>query len=107
MKFDEIPGHGEVKKILRGMVYNKRIPHALLFLGEEGGGNLPMAFAFAQFIFCENKTEKDSCGHCASCSKVTRLEHADLHFSFPSIVPRSGVKAMSRHYIGEIGRAHV
>jgi DNA polymerase-3 subunit delta' len=77
------------------------LPHALLINGHEGTGGLPLALALAQFIFCENKTENDSCGHCAGCSKVTRLEHADLHFSFPSIVPRSGVKAMSRHYIGE------
>ena len=83
MRFDEIPGHGEVKKILRGMVYNKRIPHALLFLGEEGGGNLPMAFAFAQFIFCERKAENDSCGECRQCLRLKKLEHPDLHLVFP------------------------
>jgi DNA polymerase III subunit delta' len=83
MKFDEIPGHGEVKTILRGMVKNKRIPHALLFHGEEGNGNLPMAFTFAQFIFCEKRSNEDSCGECRQCLRLKKLEHPDLHLVFP------------------------
>lgn len=58
-----------------------------------------MALALAQYIFCENKSEFDSCGKCAGCSKTSKLEHADLHISFPSIPPKAGTKAMSRHYI--------
>lgn len=42
-----------------------------------------MALAFAQYIFCENKSENDSCGQCSSCQKVRKLIHPDLHFSFP------------------------
>ena len=69
--------------------------------GSEGTGGLPMGLALAQFIFCENKSEHDSCGKCPGCSKAAKLEHADLHVSFPSIPPKSGTKAMSRHYIQE------
>ncbi len=76
-------------------------PHALLFTGAEGTGGLPLALATAQYIFCENKTETDSCGKCAGCSKAARLEHADLHFSFPSISGKSGVKANSRLFMQE------
>jgi len=39
MKLSEITGHEEVKLRLRGMVQNKRIPHALLMNGAEGSGN--------------------------------------------------------------------
>ena len=76
-------------------------PHALMITGAEGTGGLPIALALAQYIFCENKTATDSCGKCAGCSKASRLEHADLHLSFPSIPPNSSTKAMSRHYIQE------
>lgn len=34
------------------MVHHNRLSHALLFLGKEGSGALPMALAFAQFIAC-------------------------------------------------------
>lgn len=101
MLFSNVVGQQPAKDGLLTMWRNNVLPHALLINGHEGTGGLPMALALAQFIFCENKTENDSCGHCAGCSKVTRLEHADLHFSFPTIVPKPGVRAMSRHYIGE------
>jgi DNA polymerase-3 subunit delta' len=60
-----------------------RIPHAQLFTGPEGSGKLPLAIAYAQYINCENKQEKDACGECPSCRKVQQLAHPDLHFSFP------------------------
>lgn len=80
---------------------NNTFPHALLITGAEGTGGLPMAIAVAQYVFCENKTETDSCGKCAGCSKVARLEHADLHLSFPTISPKSGTKPHSNLYMQE------
>jgi DNA polymerase III subunit delta' len=83
MKFEEIPGHYDIKNTLRSMVSNRRIPHALLFSGEEGCGHLPTAVAFIQYIFCENKSAEDSCGKCRQCSRISKLEHPDLHLVFP------------------------
>ncbi len=76
-------------------------PHALLITGSEGTGGLPLALALAQYIFCEQKNGNDSCGVCAGCSKAARLEHADLHLSFPSISHKSGHKPRSRDHIQE------
>lgn len=73
-------------------------PHALMLIGSEGTGGLPMALALAQYVFCENKSATDSCGHCPNCGKVAKLEHADLHLSFPSIPPKPGSKALSKHF---------
>src|SRR5690606_3235723 len=81
--------------------HTNHLPHALLLLGKEGTGGLPLALAFAQYIFCEQKQEGDSCGLCASCRKAQKLEHADIHISFPAIIPKTGAKALSRHYIKE------
>lgn len=83
------------------MWHANSFPHALLITGAEGTGGLPMALALAQFVFCEQKTATDSCGKCAGCSKAARLEHADLHFSFPSISHKQGTKAKSRMHMKE------
>lgn len=80
---------------------NNSFPHALLITGAEGTGGLPLALALTQYIFCENKSEFDSCGKCAGCSKTGRLEHADLHLSFPSISHKSGQKPMSKMHMQE------
>jgi DNA polymerase-3 subunit delta' len=99
--FSNVVGQQGAKSGLFKMWNNNVFPHALLIIGAEGTGGLPLALAVAQYIFCENKGETDSCGKCAGCSKAARLEHADLHLSFPSIPPKSGSKAMSRHYVQE------
>ena len=101
MLFSNVVGQQAAKEGLLKMWHNNVFPHALLISGEEGTGGLPMALALAQYIFCENKTASDACGKCAGCSKAAKLEHADLHMSFPSIPPKPGVKAMSRLFITE------
>lgn len=83
------------------MLHGQHLPHALLLVGAEGTGALPLALAFAQYIFCKNRTEDDACGVCPDCSKVSRLEHADLHISFPALKPKPNTAALSRHYIQE------
>lgn len=114
MQFKNIIGQQQVKRQLTDLVLRNRLSHALLFLGKEGSGALPMAIAFAQYILCEKvnpKTQQkngaslfgieepepavayleDSCGACASCNKVNQLIHPDLHFSYPAL------KRDSRH----------
>lgn len=85
MLFREIPGRQEVKERLIRSVQHQKISHAQLFSASEGIGGLAMAIAYAQYISCENRADKDSCGACASCGKYARLIHPDLHFSFPFI----------------------
>ena len=101
MRFIDVPGQQAAKEGLLKMWHNDVFPHALLLIGSEGVGGLPMGLALAQFIFCTNKTETDSCGVCVSCSKLSRLEHADIHMSFPTVPPKAGVKGTSRIYIQE------
>jgi DNA polymerase III subunit delta' len=86
VQFKDVIGQGEVKAFLLDEVKNNRISHAQLFSGKAGYGGLPLALAFATYVFCEQKTERDSCGQCASCQKVKNLQHPDLHFSFPTVL---------------------
>jgi DNA polymerase-3 subunit delta' len=67
------------------MADSERIPHALLLLGMSGSGDLALAVAFAQYALCQNKQDGDACGQCNQCSKVEKLVHPDLHFSFPTV----------------------
>lgn len=83
MKFSEIYGQEDVKTSLVSAAGKGRIPHAQMFIGNEGSNALPIAIAYAQYVSCENKSEHDSCGICPSCVKYAQLIHPDLHLSFP------------------------
>jgi len=83
MLYKQIVGQSEAKSRLLKMVKEERVPHALLFPGKEGCGNLPAALAFAQHLYCTNKKEDGACGECNSCNKVSKLIHPDLHLVFP------------------------
>jgi DNA polymerase-3 subunit delta' len=85
MRFSEVIGHAELKEHLINEINQEKVSHAQLFLGKPGYGTLPMALAFVQFLFCENKQASDSCGECSSCRKVATLQHPDFHFSFPTV----------------------
>lgn len=54
MQFKEVIGQAALKENLINMLQQNRLSHALLFLGKEGSGALPVAYAFAQYIVCEN-----------------------------------------------------
>jgi len=101
MRFTDVAGQTAAKKALIQMWQGGRMPHALLLLGREGTGGLALALAFAQYVLCERKEDADSCGLCANCQKTQRLEHADLHLSFPSFRPKPEKPAKSSNFIRE------
>jgi len=103
MSFNSVIGQDQVKRRLVEMVRLNRLSHALLFLGQEGSGALPMAFAFAQYIVCEKAdgTQSDGCGVCASCVKASKLIHPDIHYSYPVIPKKPGDKPVSTDYSQE------
>lgn len=89
MQFKDVVGQKELKHHLIQEVLNDKISHAQLFLGAPGHGGLPLALAFVQYLFCENRSAQDSCNRCPSCLKVAELQHPDLHFSFPIVQAES------------------
>lgn len=50
MLFADIIGQEEVKNHLIQLLNQNRLSHALLFLGKEGSGALPLALAFAEYV---------------------------------------------------------
>ena len=122
MLFKDVIGQQRVKKQLSEMVEQSRLSHALLFLGKEGSGALPLALAFAQYVVslpAASPVVEDLFGgmtalevvpsfispeDIASQSSFQRAEqliHPDLHFSFPVIPKKSGDKPTSSQYISE------
>ena len=102
MLFKEVLGQEKIKKEFLHSIREGRIPHAQLFLGSKGSGNLALALAFAQYVSCTNKQEEDSCGVCASCVKHNKFAHPDLHFVFP-VATTASVKSkpVSKNFLAE------
>ncbi|MCU0451287.1 MAG: DNA polymerase III subunit delta [Bernardetiaceae bacterium] len=90
MLFADIPGLDEVKATLVRAVHTDHVAHAQLFLSPPGGGGLALALAYATFVNCEGRadTDAEACGTCASCYKMGKLIHPDLHFVFPTAVTK-------------------
>lgn len=128
MQFTNIIGQEEVKQQMAELVQHNRLSHALLFLGKEGSGVLPLAIAFAQYIVCEKVNGKniaaqtepslfgdaepptpnpklepqtDSCGVCSACLKSQQLVHPDIHFSYPTVTKKAGEKPIATDFITE------
>ena len=83
MRFADIQGNDELVRAFVGMVDSGRVPHAIMLHEDDGGGGVPIALAFLQYLFCKNRAEGDSCGACPSCNKVAKLIHPDIHFIYP------------------------
>jgi len=78
LNFDKIIGQTHVVNHLKQTVDNGRISHAQLFVGKEGSGILPAAIAYAGYLISKNHKTPEIC-----MQKCAKLQHPDLHFSFP------------------------
>lgn len=88
MGFDKVIGQEEAKQRLKEMVKEARLPHALMLCGPEECGKMALALAFASYLLCKNRTEKDdACGQCRQCAMLKEWHHPDLHFTYPVIRP--------------------
>lgn len=106
------------------MQANNRLSHAILFLGNEGSGALPLAVNFGQYLVSAPKSEpapvvadlfggftalpqevpenKDQNPAAVTLNTSAQgLVHPDLHFSFPVIARKTGDKPISTEFIKE------
>jgi DNA polymerase-3 subunit delta' len=107
MLLREVIGQEKLQQQLVEMVQHQRLSHAMLMIGPEGSGALPLAIAFAQYIVSiPRETEAsipgpDEIEHLPAYQRASTLMHPDLHFSFPSITEKPGQKNLSTNYIEE------
>jgi len=130
MLFKDIIGQYATKQQLCEMVQYNRLSHALLFLGKEGCGALPLALTFAQYVSLNPHVQTAAQEATASLfgdvteeqvipvpstpeevdafmekhaaySKASKFVHPDIHFSYPVIPKKSGDKPKSTDYVTE------
>jgi len=101
MFFKDIIGQDELKQYLTKVARKNAVPHALMFCGKEGYGSFQLAFAFARYINCIDRSNNDSCGRCPSCIKYNNLAHPDLHFVFPMVQNKEKKKETCDDYLNE------
>ncbi|MFT3949489.1 MAG: hypothetical protein QM763_21175 [Agriterribacter sp.] len=129
MLFKDVIAQNEVKDHLIQMVNQNRLSHALLLLGKEGSGALPLAIAFANYVslfstgndaaesapslFGDESPASEKAAHTtwteadawiqkqATYSKVAGMVHPDIHYSYPVIPRKAGDKPVSTDYITE------
>lgn len=128
MQFKDIIGLNETKQHLIEMVHQNRLSHALLFLGKEGSGVLPLALAFAQYVCLQPSADAEKAGASlfgeepapvqpivhqtadeadawmekqAAFGKASKYIHPDVHYTYPVIPKKSGDKPVSTDYITE------
>jgi DNA polymerase III subunit delta' len=112
MLFSEVIGQAETRDQLMQMVQQNRLSHALLFLGKEGSGALPLALAFSTYLIeqSELKNKKKgvslfgeeeipAVGHGAT--NAAKYIHPDIHYSYPVIPRKPGDKPISTDYVSE------
>jgi DNA polymerase-3 subunit delta' len=125
MQFKDVIGQEEVKQHLVEMIAHNRLSHALLFLGREGSGALPLAMAFASYISLLPDSKKQAgsslFGEAAAplvlpstptdadrwmeqqsaFSKVQQMVHPDVHYAYPVVTKKAGSPPISTDYISE------
>jgi DNA polymerase-3 subunit delta' len=110
MQFADIIGQKQLIEKLKDLVDNNRLSHAILLIGKEGSGALPLALAFAAYII---ESEEKNAAPAVSLfgdpitasnegiQKADKYIHPDIHFSYPVIPKKSGDKPISTDYISE------
>jgi len=80
MSFANIYGHHQQINMLQKTMARNRVGHSYLFSGLSAVGKKALALEFARALDCEDAgLRQDACDACASCRKMMRGIHPDLH----------------------------
>ena len=69
---------------LMQMVDEDRLPHAIMLTGQQGAGKLALAIGFAKVLLSQGG-ETSMFGEPIESPMLRKLEHPDLHFTYPTI----------------------
>jgi len=73
-----------VQQRLMRMVDEDRLPHAIMLTGPQGAGKLALAIGFAKVLLSQGG-ETSMFGEPVESPMLRKLEHPDLHFTYPTI----------------------
>jgi len=108
--FEELIGNDRVKTSLARLVEKDRIPHSLLFVGQNGLGKKRFAIEISKAFVCQKMNGYTPCGSCSACTRVTKFvfptsgEKKDYEKVFFSEHPDIGMVISNKQtiYIGAI-----
>lgn len=87
MAWSHITGQHRASAMLQQALVQRRVPQALLFIGDDGAGTVSVALELARTLLCERPliTERtyDRCDDCRSCRQSSHLQHPNLHLVLP------------------------
>ena len=83
--FDKLIGNNHLKDVFRRLLVSKRLPHSLLFVGEEGVGKRAFALELAKAFACQNPQSGEACDACGACRRADK-------FNYPKSDDRDGFK---------------
>lgn len=83
MDFNDVIGQEEAKARLVQMQSENRLPHAMMLCGPKGCGKMALAVAFACRLIDDSRPASGD-GNSTS-AMLAKLEHPDLHFTYPTI----------------------
>ncbi len=78
MPWNDLIGHRKVVDRFQRSFENGRLANTYLLVGKDGIGKRQFAFELARVLFCQNRSEFQSCGTCPSCVQVHSRTHPDL-----------------------------
>lgn len=78
-RWPRVIGQQRVKNSLLAAAHSGRLPHAYLFVGNEGVGKDATALEFARVLLCSARGN-EACDACHSCLSLKSLQHPDVRF---------------------------
>ena len=81
--FEQVIGQREVQERLMQMVSEGRLPHAIMLCGPMGAGKMALAVGFAKALLSRTSNLQSQVSN--QRAMLDKLEHPDLHFTYPTI----------------------
>lgn len=73
--FDQLIGNDNVKNLLRRILEAKRLPGAMVFVGEDGVGKKLFALEIARALNCRKPKGVEGCGECPACTRISKFNY--------------------------------
>ena len=73
--FEQLIGNDHVKDLLRRMLEAKRLPGAMVFVGEEGVGKKLFALEIAKALNCRSPKGVEGCDAVPACKRISKFNY--------------------------------
>lgn len=75
--FADLAGNELVKRSLKRLIADGRVPNALLFTGRDAIGKRRFAIELARAFLCNETSDSEGCGKCPACTRAATFHEPD------------------------------